>query len=706
MNACTNVTTLRSCKKCTILTTNAQKLFGFNLNEDIFINPGTSHKAGVAIYINTMNPNLKVISNTLRIDLKGRVISIQISWFNHRYNLISIYAPANEDESREMFFEDIMKNEFILPRMNNIIGGDFNVCLIPTKDLLNYSDLGNYTKIHKKSMRALTELLEHNNMQDSWEVYKSNPLVDEPLWTWKQGGPNSTSNVQSRLDRIYVSDSIKQSIMHAGVQGTILSDHMVYEIHLATPEELRRYPPGWKFNNQLLEEKGFGEKIDKIMARILNETQSCNGLVEVLAKQGEILNMFKRVSKRIGRARAKRLRQQKLDLETKRMKAMQRIQELKLREQPPQSEIEGMTNVFNRINTELQCMFEQNAQAAKIRTHTNVQLHYELPSSIFLRLQNNRRRKMRIEEVLLEDGTPSKNQDDIVATHLAFQEKLYSQKPIKEEAKQVLLSTIKTRVTEEDTVRFNQPFTKEEIVKAIKSLGKNKAVGTDGLSAELYQHFADKLADIYSHILDACYESRQLPQTTREALICLLFKKGDTRLPKNWRPISLLNTDYKILAKLLAARFSKLLPYLLSQDQNGFVAGRQLEDAVMMCQMVIDYLAINHDSAYLVMLDQEKAFDRVDPTYLLDVLRAYKIPEYLINWVSIIYSLVPTKLCINGQVTESILLKSGVRQGCPLSPLLFVLSIEPLANLIREHPEYRGVSSAKQCNHQGCNVCR
>ena len=61
-------------------------------------------------------------------------------------------------------------------------------------------------------------------------------------------------------------------------------------------------------------------------------------------------------------------------------------------------------------------------------------------------------------------------------------------------------------MTEEDIVRFNQPFTKEEIVIAIKSLGKNKAVGTDGISAELYQHFADKMADIYSHILDACYE--------------------------------------------------------------------------------------------------------------------------------------------------------------------------------------------------------
>lgn len=70
------------------------------------------------------------------------------------------------------------------------------------------------------------------------------------------------------------------------------------------------------------------------MARILDETQLCNGPVEVLAKQGEILNMFKRVSKRIGRARAKRLRQQKQDLERRRLRAMQRIQELELREQP------------------------------------------------------------------------------------------------------------------------------------------------------------------------------------------------------------------------------------------------------------------------------------------------------------------------------------------------------------------------------------
>ena len=585
-----------------------------------------------------------------------------------------------------------MKGGYILPNTNNIIGGDFNVCLNPSKDLQNYTETTDYSKVHKESMRTLTELLEHANVQDSWEAYKSTFLDNKSVFTWRQGGPFSTSTTQSRLDRIYVSDLIARNVIHATVQETVVSDHMIYEIHIMTPEEHRRYLTGWKFNNKLLEEKNFETKINTIMTRIHEETLLCDKPVEILAKQGEILTAIKRVSKRIGRARARKMHLRKQDLETRHFKVQYRLQELELRGQYSQEEIAQLTTEYDMINAKLLYMFEQHAEAAKIRTHTDIQLHHELPSSIFLRLQNSRRRKMRIEEVLLEDGRPSRNQEDIVETHLAFQSNLYSKKPIKEEAKQALLNTIKTRVTEEDIVRFNQPFTKEEIVMAIKSLGKNKAVGTDGISAEFYQHFADKMADIYTTILEACYEARDLPPTTREALICLLFKKGDTRLPKNWRPISLLNTDYKILAKLLAARFGKLLPYLLSQDQNGFVAGRQLEDAVMMCQMAIDYLAINHESAYLVMLDQEKAFDRVDPTYLLDVLRAYKIPEYLINWVSIIYSLVPTKLCINGQVTESILLKSGVRQGCPLSPLLFVLSIEPLANLIREHPEYQGVS--------------
>ena len=144
-------------------------VFNFKVNEDIFVSPGTNHKAGVAIYINTMNPNIKVIPNSLQMDLEGRIISIQISWFNHLYNLVSIYAPANEDGARSAFFDTVLKSGHIVPRMNNIIGGDFNVCLDPAKDLIDYSDVPEYIRAHKGSARALKDLIAHHNAQDSWQ---------------------------------------------------------------------------------------------------------------------------------------------------------------------------------------------------------------------------------------------------------------------------------------------------------------------------------------------------------------------------------------------------------------------------------------------------------------------------------------------------------------------------------------------------------
>lgn len=314
-------------------TAKTQKIFNFKINEDIYISPGTNHKAGVAIYINTMNPNIKVIPNSLRIDQEGRIISIQISWFNHNYTLVSIYAPVNDDKSRSECFEDLMKGGYILPRTNNIIGGDFNVCLNPAKDLQNYSGTMDYAKVHKESMRTLMGLLEHANVQDSWEAYNSTFLDNKQVFTWRQGGPFSASTTRSRLDRIYISDLLARNVVHATVQETVMSDHMIYEIHIMTPEEHRRYLTGWKFNNQLLEEKKIETKLKIIMSRIHEETLLCDKPVEVLAKQGEIITAIKRVAKRGGKARAKKMHKRKEDLEMRRVKVQYRLQELKLRGQ-------------------------------------------------------------------------------------------------------------------------------------------------------------------------------------------------------------------------------------------------------------------------------------------------------------------------------------------------------------------------------------
>ena len=221
-------------------TASAQKIFNFKVNEDIYISPGTNHKAGVAIYINTMNPNIKVIPNSLQMDLEGRVISIQISWFNHLYNLVSMYAPANEDGARSAFFENVLKSSHIVPRMNNIIGGDFNVCLDPAKDLVDYSDVPEYIRAHKGSARALSDLITHHNAQDSWQVYQNNFLMTAPCGHGSREAHHLQARRSSRLDRIYISDSIATSVMHAGTQDTMLSDHRDLRDPL---NHTRRTPP-------------------------------------------------------------------------------------------------------------------------------------------------------------------------------------------------------------------------------------------------------------------------------------------------------------------------------------------------------------------------------------------------------------------------------------------------------------------------------
>ena len=193
-------------------------------------------------------------------------------------------------------------------------------------------------------MRTLTELLEHANAQDSWEAYNSTFLGNRSVFTWKQGGPFSTSTTQSRLDRIYVSDLIARNVIHATVQETVVSDHMIYEVHIMTPEEHRRYLTGWKFNNKLLEEKKFETKISTIMTRIYEETLLCDKPVEILAKQGEILTATKRVAKRIGKARAKKMTLTQTRTRNTTVKVQYRLQELEREDNTPKRRVRTIDN--------------------------------------------------------------------------------------------------------------------------------------------------------------------------------------------------------------------------------------------------------------------------------------------------------------------------------------------------------------------------
>ncbi len=134
------------------------------------------------------------------------------------------------------------------------------------------------------------------------------------------------------------------------------------------------------------------------------------------------------------------------------------------------------------------------------------------------------------------------------------------------------------------------------------------------------------------------------------------------------------------------------IPKIIHKDQKGFVPSRRLEDAVIKATTLIEYCHLQNQPKYMLLLDQEKAFDRVSRDYMYQVLKEFNFPPLIINAVLAMYSNTTANISINGQMSKTITLKSGVRQGCPLSPTLFALCIEPLGNLIRQQQDYTGIN--------------
>lgn len=181
------------------------------------------------------------------------------------------------------------------------------------------------------------------------------------------------------------------------------------------------------------------------------------------------------------------------------------------------------------------------------------------------------------------------------------------------------------------------------------------------------------------------------------ATIITLPKPGkDPSLPQNFRPISLLNVDVKIYAKLIANRLSILLPKLINQDQEGFVSGRQANDATRRMINIIHSAEKLKMPSLLLTLDAEKAFDRVHWGYLVRVLEKFNIMGPIQKAIRASYSSPSAYVYTEGMFSKNFQITNGTRQGCPLSPLIFALVMEPLAEKIRTHPEIQGISSRHQ----------
>lgn len=242
-------------------------------------------------------------------------------------------------------------------------------------------------------------------------------------------------------------------------------------------------------------------------------------------------------------------------------------------------------------------------------------------------------------------------------------------------------------------LQLEEPITLEEIRRAAGRMQCSKSPGPDGFPIEFYRKFMDRIAPLLLKMLLYSVDTASLPQTMSQASISLILKKNKDPLScGSYRPISLLNVDYKMLAKLLAMRLETVLPSIISPDQTGFIKNRYAFSNVRRLFHVMYNLSNSTEPEFVISLDAEKAFDRVEWGYLFRALGRFGLGEKIIAWIRLLYSAPLASVRTNNDHSNYFPLFRGTRQGCPLSPLLFAVAIEPLAIALRSNPSITGVT--------------
>jgi hypothetical protein len=298
-----------------------------------------------------------------------------------------------------------------------------------------------------------------------------------------------------------------------------------------------------------------------------------------------------------------------------------------------------------------------------------------------------------IQKIKNENGEIKENDQDILKECTKFYSELYKANDNINDQNIDLFTNYanSVRLNENDKLILDRLLDEAECKKTLNSMPNNKSPGSDGLPCEFYKKFWENLKTYLISALNYSLEIGFMSTSQQRSVITLLPKKRkDSELLKSWRPISLLNTDYKIATKAIALRIKTIIGNLIHSDQTGFIKGRYIGENIRRLLDTIDYCNVHEIPSLYMFIDFEKAFDRLEWSFIDRTLSYFNFGETIRKWVQCFYKNASASVCNNGWLSDTFYITRGVRQGCPLSPYLFILCSEILAITIRNNEDIEG----------------
>ena len=613
----------------------------------------TLHKHGTAIIINHNVLSIPKDCIDSHVIIPNRIHFINISFNNVNYLIFNLYLPSgNLPTNKKDRIHNIktLKSFMELLEIKNkliFITGDFNLVLEKIDRVRDFRSFSNDVILFRSLISNF----------DLVDAYRS-------LYPFKSIYTFSRTHPTSRLDRIYLPASALSQLSESTHLHISFSDHCLSPvIHLKTLSPTTSRSAYWKLNNSIL-----FPHINHLSIKT-----TINTLLQPSSQLSNPLDSWDSFKKKIKKFLIS------ISIWTKQRQTRRKQY---LEKQLLQSISRQDSKQIILIQEELEKFENQKKQGNEIRSRIQINTSIDNPHPL---------------ATIQETNLQQKSQTPTPTHHLFFDffQNLWNPNTSSPDPTDYL-SDIQplTNHTILSTLPQSPLITVAEVRVSIEMQNKRSSPGYDGLTPTFYS-LHPSLAPVLTQTFNNSFLKSELSPSQRQALIKLVPKQPKPTSVKHWRPISLLNTDYKILSTIIANRLKPLLNEIISPEQQCGLPKRQIFNNHLNIKSAIDFANDFSQPLAIIQIDFYKAFDSISHTFLLQTAQKLGIPPSLLKWIQVFLTNLTAKLNLNGCLSHSIPVTRGIRQGCPLSMLLFIIGIEPLTRKILSSSEIQGITLGK-----------
>lgn len=642
----------------------------------IIFDHGSSHSRGVAVLFGS-SLDYKIVDKVTSNE--GRFIILKAEIQGKECILINSYLPNLEKDQVTLLKSVITKIENIGARdcMAIIWGGDFNLCFD-----LNLEAVGGNPKLKVSSLEQLKAIKQELDLCDIWRVRY--PQTKGFTWSGSAQGKCSykKQKLYRRLDYFFVSDSMQTDVKEVKIIVAPGSDHSALFMKINSLPDNRYGPSFWKFNTSLLKDRNYCEKIKEVIdqtKRDFNETNAnlCWEMLKYEIRKASII---------FSKAKAKKTRNSIKEGE-KEIEEIEKIDKW--------YEDATLVGRHTSAKTRLNEYYDHITEGMMLRSKVLWIEQGEKSNKYFLNLEKKRKSKTHVRKLINDQGQEITDPNIILENLWSFYAGIYEKKnnySVSECLNFISQASTTAKLNEVERKKMDGLLSVKECFDSLLSMKDGKTPGNDGIPKEFYVQFWNELGKEMTSSFNYSYEKGLLSNSQRQVIVTLLEKtEKDVRYIENWRPISLINVDVKVCSKALADRMLNVLPKLIHPNQAAFVKGRNIEEPLRYISDLFE-LSIEYDLSYILFAaDFKKAFDSVEHNFIFATLLHFGFGEDFIRWVRLLLEDVKSCVLNNGTASDFLPLNRGTKQGDPISPYLFILVIEILAELIRNDKEVNGV---------------